>query len=210
MQYISEESVALLDPSEIYLVDGIEPKREHEQTLFVTSPNYRLIKQFQKVATTVLYMPVWDLDELKDCNQLIYNMPEKDMEELFDLWGGVPRYIFGKDKQISRMEWQTAIVGLSNWSLAVILEAVGNLNLDDTIANRLLHFKVTDDFQWAHRIFASEKVAEALIEKRFEQLKQGELNQIISLSVSPPGGALRGILFEKYIHRLFTSIYMLM
>lgn len=85
--------------SVIHIVDGHKPRSSPFRRILVCSPRLKYYKQMNtKEDSVILYMPVWNRDEILLCHKLLYaeKLDVGLVNNLFDKWGGVPRYIFNK------------------------------------------------------------------------------------------------------------------
>jgi hypothetical protein len=70
-------------------------------TIIASSPNNANYKGFDKALATETrgsrkrYFPCWALDELVACNRLL----PAATKERFEMWGGIPRYVFDGDQE---------------------------------------------------------------------------------------------------------------
>jgi hypothetical protein len=65
------------------------------KALLFVSPGTQRTDQFEKSCQVLkVYMPIWDLEELEQCQERLYRHISKElMLELYTRWGGVPRFV---------------------------------------------------------------------------------------------------------------------
>ncbi|TMW57984.1 hypothetical protein Poli38472_013458 [Pythium oligandrum] len=77
-----------------YVVDAMKPEVNAAKTILLTSPRRSIWYEFNKANGTSRYMPVWSLDELMKCRDLVYpNIPVATVADCFRRWGGIARYV---------------------------------------------------------------------------------------------------------------------
>ncbi|EFJ39625.1 hypothetical protein VOLCADRAFT_100742 [Volvox carteri f. nagariensis] len=74
---------------------GVKPDTSTAaHTVLLTSPVHETMKVIVKEGADVLYMPLWELEELLDCRSKMYDMvPEVTVKGLFGYYGGMARYV---------------------------------------------------------------------------------------------------------------------
>lgn len=80
-----------------HIVDGHKPSNFQFRVLLICSPRLDYYDSFQKKAIRY-YMPVWSYGEIESCRAKFYNdnLDSILTRQLFDIWGGVPRYVLFK------------------------------------------------------------------------------------------------------------------
>ncbi len=191
----------------LYIVDGAVPAYDsavHCNCVMITSPNNKLENEYNKAAATPLIMPPWTLDELKDCCSLVYpNVELALVSELYDKWGGVPRYVleFANNK-IKQRDLKSALVQIN---VNALRDCVGQTAAPDTISHRLIHIMPSADYLTPTLVFASTYVAEQIVIRLIEHDKARMIEWINSSSGQTSVAALRGTMFERIGHTLLAS-----
>ncbi|CAG8749003.1 5369_t:CDS:2, partial [Acaulospora morrowiae] len=61
-----------------YIVDGREPMEYVAKTILICSPQKRHYSSFDKLGTTIRYMPVWSWEEIEACSiKLFSSLPQE-------------------------------------------------------------------------------------------------------------------------------------
>ncbi|OQR82290.1 crinkler (CRN) family protein, partial [Thraustotheca clavata] len=77
-----------------YIVDGVKPLYCPAKTILVTSPRRSIWFEFNKTNSQTCYMPVWTMQEVLKCRELMYtNVSEVIVQDCFHRWGGIARYV---------------------------------------------------------------------------------------------------------------------
>ncbi|RGB27176.1 hypothetical protein C1646_769459 [Rhizophagus diaphanus] len=91
-----------------YIVDGKEPKSVDAKTILICSPKRDYYKKFDNYegVVTARFMPIWSWEEIKKCRKGLYNdeVEKKLAKDLFLKWGGIPRYVLEKAKDITSQQ----------------------------------------------------------------------------------------------------------
>jgi hypothetical protein len=214
----SPELVNALQNSEtVYIVDGQAPLLRRAWTLLVTSPNYKIYKDLRKQAhSTLLYMPPWSYEELQHCKAVLYadeeKLPTALMDQLFDWYGGVPRYVlefastvYGSNGGDVKAAVQTVVdiltEAMGRGSLSDILKAHEARLREGEYSHRVLHLcrhpsGSLDRFRLA---WASPLVKNEVIE-RFSQEILKDMKHFLRPSNVDYLSNIRGLIFEFYAH----------
>ncbi|CAG8614434.1 2086_t:CDS:2 [Paraglomus occultum] len=118
-----------------YIVDGREPMEYVAKTILVCSPQKRHYSSFDKLGTTIRYMPVWSWEEIDACRtKLFRNLTQEYVRKLYNEWGGIPRF--------------TLFYALNDSQQDLLLRAINSVN------DNLLNFvgETTDDNSASHKI----------------------------------------------------------
>jgi hypothetical protein len=174
-------------------------------TLVFVSPSTERYKTFLKrPRATTRYMPVWSEEEVLRCRELMFTgMPEARVEELLAQWGGVPRFVLqyaGDDTQQAKLKQAIQKCGTAGLR-ATIVNAGEDAGSTAILSDKVLHM-CTDDFIHVRLEWASQYVFDALCALHEEALR-GELRAFAAQCAHLPMlGAMRGLVFEPYVHRL--------
>ncbi|CAB4441894.1 unnamed protein product [Rhizophagus irregularis] len=91
-----------------YIVDGKEPKSVDAKTILICSPKRNYYNKFDNYEGVVVarFMPIWSWEEIKQCRKGLYNyeVEKKLAKDLFLMWGGIPRYVLEKAKDITSQQ----------------------------------------------------------------------------------------------------------
>lgn len=163
-----------------YLVDTKKPLRYEAITILVSSPNPRYYKEFLKFpCTTIRYMPIWSLDEIYYCRNILFpDIEENEMLNRFDRWGGIPRFVLEKiGDKASNNSLEKAIV---TSDLKKCIMSIGEIDSPDDASHRILHIVTTDYCSTTimfSSIYVAEKVAEYFDANRSKNLLHSFLPQ---------------------------------
>eukprot|EP00644_Phytophthora_capsici_P003913 jgi/Phyca11/108643/e_gw1.15.666.1 len=79
-------------------------------------PDAEDLHDFEKVPGPKFIMPAWSLEELQDCNQVLpddLKLAEDELVSRFDAFGGIPRYVFSKNKTAIENKLKRAMASFS-------------------------------------------------------------------------------------------------
>ena len=191
-----------------YIADGVkEPVASYfGKSIFVHSPLHAHGCQYEKEASMTLYMPLWSLSELQECNRLIYGKPDEDLLYQYALWGGTARWTLGKDREVAETQWNEALSRAQNTTLEVVVRT--SSWGDASISDRLVHMDVDmkESVLVAYKpICASPRVLDELIDRYWSQLQREGQRLLVETADSPALASLRGHMFEGYFHRLMKE-----
>ncbi|PLW32910.1 hypothetical protein PCANC_17104 [Puccinia coronata f. sp. avenae] len=208
---------ALQNSETVYIVDGQPPVLCPAWTLLVTSPHYENYKDLLKQPQSeILYMPPWSYQELQHCKAVLYadeeNLPTTLMDELFDWFGGVPRYVLAFASthfKSSGGDKHAVVKGLVD----IVKEAIGKGSLTDIIkahvarrregeySHRVLHLcrHPSGSLHQIHLAWASPLVEREVVE-RFSQEILNDMKHFLRYSDDDSQSNLRGLIFEFYAH----------
>ncbi|EFJ45432.1 hypothetical protein VOLCADRAFT_94291 [Volvox carteri f. nagariensis] len=171
----------LLDnPATWYIVDGAPPLFDIlARTVLLTSPKRETYKELRKHGAALLYMPLWELDELQACRRLMYSTVDESLTTaLHQHYGGVARFALGlpwtnPGKGLHKLleELRTAVDGCNT---AQMRSSIGAISSGPEVSHRLLHIvanKKTCEMQYLK--FASKWVAEEFAKKAVRNELQG-------------------------------------
>ena len=143
------------------------------------------------------FMSTWSLDELEECRRLLYpDMKANDVEERYDRWGGLPRYVLEKINDSEQKRLSSAI---ARSSVQLVREAVVGCSLLPSVSDLLLHTVVDDNFEDTRTEWASPWVCERFLEKALATEKES-LISFVRVARGPELGVLRGLLWEGLCH----------
>ena len=191
------------------IIDSVMPKFNHDligRFIMVSSPRKEFIERFIKAQRSeIFYMPPWEIDELYECQDKIYQqIPRDSIKEKFDLCGGVARWIFDikmtQDKIKLRIEGALSLIDLKS-----LLRAQGEHFSGDGFSYKLIHIKTNENirdnpYTKAICTFASDFVENKCLEK-FHKDHIDDLRSFIENSRDIAEMAvLRGRMFEMWSH----------
>ncbi|KAK5829403.1 hypothetical protein F5H01DRAFT_330146 [Linnemannia elongata] len=205
-----------------YLVDSSpDPQLVEARTVISASPKtlYSEMNQYQEIDKRVpwrYYMAPWVLEELERCRGDVKGfqaVTKEFMEELYDLVGGVPRYVLEKPKDVLSLA-PDDYVGAKKRAYERVRLALdpikdplrmmqcfrqGRDSLE--YSSRLLHRWPSDDHQDFHLEWASAHVAEEVS----KSLHDAAWKSILKSLVDDTDGAARGVMFETYVRHIFRK-----
>jgi hypothetical protein len=216
----------LCNPDTWYIVDGHHPDTYDAKTILLCSPQKNHYKDFDKVegGIEVRYMPVWDLDEIKKCRNMIHNnLEENYVKNLFLKWGGIPRFVLDLAKNENE---QNKLQDAINVCEEYIFKYIGQSESHKDISHMLIHITtnipIEDDgikldgdeeevFEekkpYTQKIikFASRYVSDMVIDKVRVTIKDKlQLESTIALSGEKSNQFL-GKCFEQICHRMLRG-----
>jgi hypothetical protein len=127
-----------------------------------TSPNFVWLDSMKKHAShKKLFMPVWDIDELRDAVEMLgLNIDDAELEKRFTFFGGSARYCLSKDEEFVNEAYTDVNIALSKISGFQMVEDCLNGNLDnDKIVHRLMHYMPNPNKRSAYLVPASLQIS---------------------------------------------------
>ncbi|RGB24662.1 hypothetical protein C1646_594662, partial [Rhizophagus diaphanus] len=131
------------------IIDNVMPKFNHDlvgKFIMVSSPKKEFIERFTKAPRSeTFYMPPWEIDELNECQSIIYTQIAQDsIKEKFNLCGGVARWIFDIAMTLDKIKLGIEGV-LSLIDLKSLLRAQGEHFSGDRFSHKLIHIKTNEN-----------------------------------------------------------------
>ncbi|KAH7038616.1 hypothetical protein BKA57DRAFT_539669 [Linnemannia elongata] len=175
-----------------YLVDSSpNPQLVEARTVISASPKtlYSEMNQYQEIDKRVpwrYYMAPWVLEELERCRGDIRDfqaVTKEFMEELYDLVGGVPRYVLEKPKDI------------------LSFDPDDYAGAKKKVSGHLLHRWPSDDHNDFHLEWASAHVAEEVS----KSLHDAAWKLILKSLITDTDGAAREVMFKTYVRHIFRK-----
>ncbi|CAG8779222.1 17223_t:CDS:2 [Gigaspora margarita] len=173
------------------------------------------MSEFDKmVGTTIRFMPVWSWNEINECRIGMFNHLEVEkVEDLYSCWGGIPRFILEKALDSSQQNHLEDAISKCN---ARLLEFVGEIDHADDISHRIIHIHTNlpseegeenEETPYIKKfiLFASERVAEKVIDKLERNYNQQLRNFVTASSSENEYSMLRGVIFEQIAHRILQK-----
>ncbi|EFJ40377.1 hypothetical protein VOLCADRAFT_108167 [Volvox carteri f. nagariensis] len=157
-------------------------------------------QEMDKEAAEVLYMPFWEHKELLDCHSKMYSaVPEATVEELYNCYGGVARYVL--QRPFENPSWglprllQPLTRILATCNVQQVRAAMDAIDMGPEASHRLVHIVPYDNFKEKRLTFASDWVAEEFTKRAWID-EQDQVKSLMEYSAE----AVKGILFEKVMH----------
>ena len=171
--------------------------------LVFSSPERKNYADIHKKGAMMCYMPTWSWSEISH----IVKKAERDeavAQQMFDVFGGVPRYVF-IDTEVCRTQFKQM---LDNLCAKVItpdfLLSVGQESTKES--HRLLYFIVHDEnYTEAKLDFASRYVQKKVFETLTKRQKDNVLRFLEASSENTSLAILRGRMFESHCHELLSQ-----
>ncbi|CAK4608905.1 unnamed protein product [Aphanomyces euteiches] len=189
-----QDFVRILDqPTTYYIVDAVQPVEYEARTILLTSPRRSIWYEFNKTSCRSCYMP-------RQCRELMYSdTPVAVVEDCFRRWGGIALYVL----RYAQVEDQQALLeyAIDMVDLDWLAQACCRLDADDAqVAHRLLHYRVSETFDYEGFVVASDYVQQTV----FDRLYMKDKRKLLAF-IDGSGGLgtlpqLRGHLFEGHDH----------
>ncbi|EGZ14842.1 hypothetical protein PHYSODRAFT_301648 [Phytophthora sojae] len=147
----------LRTPTTYYISDGGKPSHNPCMTVWLTTPQYSVSCLFGRV--NALYMPTWSKEEILKCHESLYssNIPIKKVEECYQRWGGIPRYVLHLAQSDSHQRLLQEAIG--SISLNSLIGACVKFMQDDYYElHGLLYYRVNECYGKESFVFASRYV----------------------------------------------------
>lgn len=205
-----------------YLVDSApRPQLVEAKTIISVSPKtlYSEVDQYQEIDKRVpwrYYMAPWILEELEQCRGEIRGfqaVSKEFMEQLYDLIGGVPRYVLEKPKDVLSLD-PDDLAGAKDSAYERVRQAIDSVKDPlklmqcfrqgkDSLefSSRLLHRWPSDD----HKNFRLEWASAHVAEEVSKSLQDAAWKSILKSLVTDGNGAAKGVMFETYVQHIFRK-----
>ncbi|CAK4177625.1 unnamed protein product [Aphanomyces euteiches] len=172
-----------------YIVDAVKPAMYVAKTILLSPPRRSIWYEFNKTCCEPSYMPVWSRGEILQCRELMYSdTPVAVVEDCFRRWG--------VDDQQALLEYAIDMVDL-DW----LAQACCRLDADDAqVAHRLLHYRVSETFDYEGFVFASDYVQQMVYDRLYTMDKRKLLAFIDGSGGLGTLPELRGHLFQGHDH----------
>ncbi|GBC04353.1 hypothetical protein RclHR1_05630010 [Rhizophagus clarus] len=134
----NEEIQSYLYKQEVwYIVDGKTPTHSTAKTILICSPCKSHYTAFDKRIPTILFMPVWSWEEIDECRAKFFDHLSKErVLELYQKWGGVPRYILESANNPDTLNELEKAIELCDVSM---LKYIGGSDSTDIISHKIVH-----------------------------------------------------------------------
>ncbi|CAG8701674.1 12189_t:CDS:2, partial [Acaulospora morrowiae] len=120
-----------------YIVDGRKPKEYVAKTILICSSQKRHYSSFDKLGTTIRYMPVWSWEEIDACRiKLFRNLTQGHVRKLYNKWGGIPRFTLFYALNVSQQNLLQSAINSVNDNL---LNFVGETTDDNSASHKIVH-----------------------------------------------------------------------
>ena len=111
-------------PNTFYIVDAVNHVDVAAQTVLLSSLRRDVWYQFSKEKCTTRYMPVWSWGKIQICRGLLFDhLTSAETKSLYDMWGGIARYVLENARNTPNQELLWEPFGISN--INSILESLG-------------------------------------------------------------------------------------
>lgn len=216
LEFLPRASSVLDDATAVLICDGMKPPVCSAFTVLITSPVRERWKEFNKcVDARRLFFPVFSLREIDDMLRACFPRlsgaeAEAGVQERYEKWGGIPRYVLAKLDKDSQELLNSAVTRVNINELFNKLGAC-ELESDDGTSHHLVHLKPAgeaDDGTFAHPgdadsyVIARSDLGSTYIKRAvFEALDDQELQRLDTLltrvPASPAAARLYSDLFEQ-------------
>jgi hypothetical protein len=134
-------------------------------SVLFASPGVPGLNNFMKNESVEFFLPVWTLNELKDLNLMLEDaLPENTLLELFNMFGGIPRFIFTDALAYEKSQLELAINSFG--ALKIISYVKGKTVREQDYSHRVLCMVPSDDYRSIlHLDFLSKYAAEKVVDK---------------------------------------------
>lgn len=195
----------------IYIADGyrMDPIRIPVCVfIYISSPQMYSKTNLHKRIISTFYMPVWSLDEILACNELMYHVNNKGVERLFSYYGGVPRYLLEEltneqsaEKLISELQDL-----VKKHATASLLDFAINQDICSDINFRLMYYVVNvENFSEVTITFASTYIRDQFL-RSLEKTSRQNIKRFVSYFADIPSlNLIREIMFELVSHDVLSE-----
>jgi hypothetical protein len=177
-------------------------------TIIASSPNKANYKEFDKAlaANTVgsrkRYFPCWSVQELMACSRV----SPKTATERFELWGGIPRYVFDEDQAKLRIMLRSCVVSVDMRLIEVHLglPEISPQN-QDKLSHMLVQYRVEAPHSSGQLDFASEMIGRMIIEETLRRDAQMLVGHYRWCAQEKWKGVYAGHVWEHLCHYLLPE-----
>jgi hypothetical protein len=165
----------------------------------------------------MLYMTPWSYNELLNCKIILFlNLPKTLMDELFDWYGGVPRYVLHiASDQLAHGEKAEDVVqyleiqmigAIHKDTISVLIKAHRDRLADGQFSHRVLHLCRHPNNNLANfqSDWASSKVENTVLNAFAQQLYDG-VEGFLQRGNDYECGNLSGLIFEARAHTILSG-----
>jgi len=196
------------DAAVYYLVDTVpDPGQFNAFTILVSSPRKNNYKQFEKYMDVVVYiMPVWEKMEIDVIYDIKYKstMKIEDLNTKFNLFNGVPRFIF--DTTMDHESKQNAACAVAD--LDKCLRAHDSFDSDQDVSHYIIQMVPYENYTKYRTCFLSNTVSQKVL-SRYQKDHRQKLVEFLEDSLSPDFApslsTFRGDVFENVTHTLLAK-----
>eukprot|EP01117_Protostelium_nocturnum_P012729 TRINITY_DN46_c0_g1_i2.p1 TRINITY_DN46_c0_g1~~TRINITY_DN46_c0_g1_i2.p1 ORF type:complete len:459 (-),score=59.80 TRINITY_DN46_c0_g1_i2:96-1472(-) len=196
-------------PNTLVIVDGRSPpppgKSVPSLVLLTCSPKKDHWHRFSKdVSAKVYFMPIWRLPELETLRKISFpNVTREQLDEQFKYFGGIPRFCLWDLTNPKTLDMSVSRIDFSQ-----ITQIIGNATDGFEAPHSIIHIEteghqiVPNGHQKAK--ISTDFVAEKLVSQHII-VQRDKIASIIRSGNQGVLGALRGYLFEPYLHNILSS-----
>jgi len=223
-EFLPRASSILDDASTVLICDGVKPPVCSAFTVLITSPVRERWKEFNKcVDASRLFFPVFSLREIGDMRRACFPRlsgaeAEAGVQERYEKWGGIPRYVLAKLGKDSQELLARATTRIYVDALLRDLDE-GEIESDAAVSHRLVHLKPAgeradgsfsdphsaDSYLFARSELGSTHIVEAVL-RAAEQRDLDRLHSMLAEGLaSATFATLYGSLFERAALRVLAA-----
>ncbi|GAX79590.1 hypothetical protein CEUSTIGMA_g7031.t1 [Chlamydomonas eustigma] len=186
-----------------WIVDKAKGREREAYTVLLSSPSQERCKEFLKLmGCTTLFMPVWSKEEIEKCRvQLFSHLNAEAVSDLYEKWGGVPRFVLEKANDIpSQHQLEGSIRGCSWMDLMTCTCSTSDAKDASHMALHL-HVKPDSGCQKYFMAIASSYVKSELVRMGHETSSSQLENYFEWCMSSPVTREMAGIFSEALAHK---------
>lgn len=199
LEELPEKSVYLFDPDE----NDSHPLECNVFTIVASSPQEKHYKALFKRGANVRYFPCWQLEELISAKP--FRITQEEIKERFDVWGGIPRFIFAAAQEELKVRLSKAITGM-DLKLVQKYLLTPEMSEDDqkTISHMVVQYRIIDSssFSRCELDFASPAIGRAVIQAVGQANYSALITHYESVRRLEWQGAYAGHLWEHLCHKI--------
>jgi hypothetical protein len=199
------------------------PHWANARVLAASSPNKEQYKHYTKTFCKTFCMPLWNLDELELCRQncfqsqsneplapgnaddILYCVSTEQLEQRFNLWGGVIRWTIGSQSRESESEFEKALTGMDLKAAKIAVGSFNQLNFKSSELTHCLIHADTQDMETFQCKFCSQEACERTIQKLSMETEKHCIEFLVETRHQSIYASLRGQVFEAYAHRILEK-----
>jgi hypothetical protein len=153
-------------------------------------------------------MPPWTYEELVLANTVFAFRPKNDLDNLFNHYGGIARYIFSSMPVDRSISFLRKTLDSFNGNFSSLLNAFDVELVDKdmfAVSSLLLHLIPSDDFISASSRWGSMYIESEICSRHRVGMIQNVKQFVSSVSHIPQFSSSRGLIFEPLAHRCLPT-----
>ena len=179
-----------------------QPYLVNAQSIVFSSPDKKNYADYEKAHYAELlkvYMPVWSLEELEKLEDT--RISTNEIREQFNMWGGIPRYVFASESVLSPGALNAALLQCDVAHLIMYPDCTID---NSTCSHKILQLREEPPHYSSAKVyFASTYIAERYFEVRFHHAQEDAISFLGQVRNNPHLSGAYAQVFEILVpHKL--------